>query len=282
MMVFLSAVCATGIAKTNFKYSDYLKKRAYRLIIPVWIFLSLYYVGIYFVYYLPSISEILLNFTFISDRYVWIIRILLILALIAPIVYALTKNLPSNYIFLCFSAGLTITEWLFSLNYCKSFEIVIMTLPYALVYMLGINLNKFSRLHLLTIAIMLIAVFVSYFVYLYITKQHIILTSEYKYPPRIYYISYGLGITLLLWLFRFKILIATNHCRLTSFLKYVGSHTYWLYLYHIPMVDIIGDKVNPFISFVIIFTLALSCVYIQDSIVKRYIRNTTVKAIFNG
>lgn len=86
LMVFLSAVCSKKF-DNDFNYFDYFTKRCMRLILPVWIFLIIYYIGIYSFYYLPPFQDILSSFTFFSDRYVWIIRILVILSLLTPYIY---------------------------------------------------------------------------------------------------------------------------------------------------------------------------------------------------
>lgn len=100
LMVFLSAVCVNGKKMATVNLLDYFCKRGVRLILPVWIFLIFYYAGIYLVYYLPATKEIIASFVFLSDRYVWIIRILLLLALATPLLCRLSDSLSPNKIIL--------------------------------------------------------------------------------------------------------------------------------------------------------------------------------------
>lgn len=91
-----------------------------------------------------------------------------------------------------------------------------------------------------------------------------------------------MGISLLLWIFRKDLENLFEALRISSFLKYVGQHTYWLYLWHIPIVDIVETDFTPVIRFIIIFSVALILVSIQHYIVKKYVSNKTLLIIFNG
>lgn len=125
-------------------------------------------------------------------------------------------------------------------------------------------------------------VFLILFCYYRIDHGFIVLTSEYKYPPRLYYTSYGLGCTLVMWNYRTKIESFFNLIHIKQFAQFVGSHTFWLYLWHIPMVDIVGNHLCAAIRFFLIFGGALICVAFQDFIVKQFVRKPVLISIFNG
>lgn len=282
LMVFLSAVCTKGFDKKNFNYFDFFIKRGLRLILPVWIFFAFYYVGVYAFYYLPSFSDILSSFTLTSDRYVWIIRILVVLAMLAPFMWKYANKISSLFILLTIIVGFVVSECLFKISSNISFDMVFMTVPYGMVYFLGMNINKFSRKQQLTLAGFFFISFIALSFYYGNESGKFILTSYYKSPPRFYYMSYALAATLCMWVYKKQIEGFMQKIYLLQFAKYVGSHSYWLYLWHIPIVDIVGDKFNPFMRFSIIFGGALICVMIQNTIVKRFIRNNKLTPIFNG
>lgn len=280
LMVFLSAVCVKGF--DGARIQDYLRKRSVRLILPVWIFFSLYYIGIYFVYYLPPFNDILASFTFTSDLYVWIIRILVVLSLLSPIIWRHTNPLSATGIIFIITIGLILSELLFETHSDKLFDMVFMTIPYLMVYILGMNIKKFNSVQLLIIAIIASIVFITLCIYYGIQADRIITTAEYKYPPRLYYTSYGIACTLLLWICRKRIERLIGLLHLSQFTKFVGSHTYWLYLWHIPIVDIVGDAFTPAIRFMLIFGIALACVTIQSIVVTQFVRKQILISIFNG
>lgn len=282
LMVFLSAVCTKKFDGGKFNYFTFLVKRCIRLILPVWIFFILYYIGIYLFYYLPPINDIVASFTFTSDRYVWIIRILVILSILAPLIWKLTHKLSSIALSIILFGGLVLSEFMFCAYPDRIYDMIFMTIPYGMVYMLGINVNHFSKKALLTLAGSFLSVFIILFIYLWVTSGEYVLTSLYKYPPRFYYISYALAITLLMWVYRSQIEWVMHKLHLRPFASYIGCHTYWLYLWHIPIVDIVQGHFTPLIRFIMIFGVAMSIVIVQDTIVNRYIKNKIWNTVFNG
>lgn len=282
LMVFLSAVCTKKFDEGKFNYFAFLVKRCIRLILPVWLFFILYYIGIYLFYYLPPINDIVASFTFTSDRYVWIIRILVVLSILAPFIWQLTHRLSSTALLIILFSGLVLSEYLFCVYSSRIYDMIFMTIPYGLVYILGMNVNCFSKKMQLALAYSFLSVFIILFIYLWVVSGECVLTSVYKYPPHFYYMSYALAVTLLMWVYRNQIACVMHKLHLRSFASYVGSHTYWLYLWHIPIVDVVQGHFNPFIRFFIIFGVAMSIVIVQDKIVNYYIKNKTWKSVFNG
>lgn len=282
LMVFLSSVCVKGLDKPTFSYKNYAIKRFMRLIVPVWIFLLFYYAGVHIFYYLPAIPEILSSFAFISDRYVWIIRILVILALLAPWLYKFTAAMSKTNLLLSLGIGLCVSECLFLAYSSDVYDIVFMTIPYGIVYVYGLNISKFSRRTNAFVSIVMLLSCVLFGIYASYEAGSFVGTFSFKYPPKFYYFSYGMGVSLLLWVFRKNVEKVFEVLHLSSFMKYVGQHTYWLYLWHIPMVDIIGTDYNAPIRFLIIFGISLTAVTLQYLIVKRYVSNKTLMTIFNG
>lgn len=282
LMVFLSAVCSSKFDKESFNYFDYFVKRVTRLVLPVWIFLVGYYIGVYVLYYLPPLSEIISSFTFMSDRYVWIIRILLILSLLSPFI-ALYINRISNFSVVGFAIIIcSLCELVFSSSDNNIINLLFMTLPYGVVYIIGMRINKFSERQISAILSVCVFIFILLSCKYWYEYGRFVTTSEFKYPPRIFYLSYGLFMTLLLWVCRHAIVKVLKQINLSNTAQYIGRHTYWLYLWHIPFVDIVGDSYNPMIRFVIIFMSALFCVTLQDFLVCRFVKNIKIAAVFKG
>lgn len=240
LMVFCSAVCAKGFDKENFNYVDYVTRRFVRLILPVWVFLLAYYCGVYLFWFLPPIADITSTFILTSSWYVWIIRILFVLALLAPLMFRCSKKMSKIMIVGVLLIGLGCSEYVFVSFPKNDLEIIFMTIPYGLAYFLGLNISKFSRQQQLVMTSVFLTAFaiISYY---YSTATNIFIpTSEYKYPPQFYYMSYALGGTLGLWMCRKRIVTVLSIVRIDKFAKFIGQHTYWLYLIHIPIVEIVG------------------------------------------
>lgn len=282
LMVFLSAVCAKGFDRKDFNYFDFFIKRIYRLVFPVWIFFTLFYLAIYVFDYLPSIQEIISSYALISDSYVWIVRILLILALIAPLIWRLSHNMKPYIVVTFIIIFFILSEILFTSFSNKSLELILMTIPYSMVYLLGLNIRKFSIKQQLWLSGAFLLIFIFMSLYFYFDKNSFILTSLHKYPPRIYYTSYALGISLVLWACRKYILFFFKKIHAKSIMVFIGSHTYWLYLWHIPFVYFLGNRFDPLSRFLIIFIGAYLIVCLQDFLVRRYIKNNKIRIIFNG
>ena len=194
----------------------YLKQRVLRLLSPSWAFLFIYFMLVYAFClmikepYQYTWIDILQEF-FLRSRIVglWIIRVFILVAILAPVLYKFRMRLTTNFPFMTM---LLITYVLYeSLYYGLSvygsgvslkimekslFEMI----PYACIFGLGMSLESLNKSSILTTAISFFAVFIILFglySYLGISAS----TQEYKYPPRLYYLSYGVAVSLSLYLF---------------------------------------------------------------------------------
>lgn len=118
-------------------------------------------------------------------------------------------------------------------------------------------------------------------------------TISYKYPPRIYYISYALSITYTLWIFRGHLEKWCTNLHLAKFLQFVGSHSIWIYFWHIPIVTWFDAQEqtypNATIRFFIAFGVSTGIVFLQDIVVglvtshcKNERTNKLIKTLFIG
>ena len=115
-----------------------------------------------------------------------------------------------------------------------------------------------------------------------------VLTQAKKYPPQLYYTSYALACCFLLWLFRVKI---TNMlpAKVREFCLYIGSHTMWIYLWHIPLVSAVKGIDNAIARYLLVYGLALLITYIQTIFIyqmtnrlKNESVNRFIKTVFVG
>ncbi len=143
MMVLLSAVCFSK-GGGELDYWSYCCKRYKRLILPVWIFLTMSYL-IRYLYngYLPSLGSAFMNYSLLTPAYFWIIRVFFLMALLAPIILKLV-NSSGRWFWFCLCVGLLVNEVLCNASHAYFYEVVVMTLSYSLVYAIGLYLPSIT------------------------------------------------------------------------------------------------------------------------------------------
>ncbi len=60
--------------------------------------------------------------------------------------------------------------------------------------------------------------------------------NDYKYPPKLYYVVYGGVVSIALYLFLKSKKTLCEH----SLFLFIAHNTIWIYLYHIPFVQLTG------------------------------------------
>ncbi|MEA5532490.1 acyltransferase [Crocosphaera sp. XPORK-15E] len=295
-------------ANANYSYIQYLKKRVSRLILPIWCFwvffftISILITGVQGVPYPFSLKEIFYSFTLLIGGvgYVWIIRVFLLIALISPFILTFKKQVKNNWIFLLLISVIyggyeILVNWFNSLPlisissfsdflYQRIFisllmsQIILLLIPYSLLFALGIVMTQIPQKKLLAIALGFAIIFVTLAINYSQDAGSFVLTQNYKYPPRLYYISYSILMTIVSYLIASY--VSKNH---SKFLKktyleqafiYLSSSSLWIYLWHIfflyywkPLVRIfaIDPKVIP--EFWVVASLSILMVYLQKTIV---------------
>lgn len=208
--------------------------RAKRLIIPVWIFLVIYFFVCFMLgdprreisYYFYSFS-----FTRYGIGYVWIILIYLYGMLLAP---AIDNNKPSTKAILFISGIYYLYEVSYFLGIGIENKFVDSTfyyiVPYGVITYIGYYYNTMTKSVKNIISALSWLFFIISASYYYILHGGLQLVSIAKYPPRLYYLSYGLAWSLMLLRISEE-RDAKIYCN--AFVEFVGSHTMWIYLWHI-------------------------------------------------
>jgi len=288
LMVIISAFCfASGKRVLNKK--QYYFKRFVRLVVPTWIFLFFYYFVSYLFGENIEMTTVISRFSLITSWYLWIVRILFVMALIAPFLLSLSESMPPKHIIMACIALLVITELLSSVSDNYYYIVFIMFFPYIVYYILGINIKQVSEKIILKFGVASLLAYVIIAIFLSYSNNEYVLTGQYKYPPQIYYSSYALGMSAVLWYYKDRMVSFLEKIRLRQFAVFVGSHTFWIYLWHIPIVDYMIRRYDSFICFVTAYFLPIIIVVIQTMFVKTsssLIKNQTVskylKMIFIG
>lgn len=244
LMVFISSLCYKPLRGG---YLAYGMKRFKRIYTPVFIFLTLFFIGatiLHFVVGTPTFSiwqtvgsYLLLNSP--SIGYVWIMRVFLLMALIIPVIDHLLQK--AKYCVVVLSIfGLIIVQIilidLISLINDKAIkfimeEIMLYAVGYSPLAILGLKIRTFSYRNLwifITITGLLILGYVG-------SNGWIFNPNKFKYPPGCLYLLYGLFSSGLLW--SVKDLISPL-IRSQGF-TYLSRNSMWIYLWHIVPVYLI-------------------------------------------
>ena len=280
----------------SLNYLSYIKKRFQRLVIPTWIFLSVFFCFYYLVslaigekFYFSTSRIIHSYFLTEGIGFVWVIKVFFIVALLSPFILQLSKKIESNrQYFLWLVTGYVVYAMLLSVKpylngvyqYLDNInrhldgvlrlvyaDIITYGLGYGLIAAFGIRL---ARLSLKELDYSCALFFITFLVLAYM--HHFAPTQAFKYPPRLYYISYGLSVSLLLYrLLDYKPLQKIMD---TKFSRFISRTSDWVYFWHILFVYVITlfSDTLPFIAgnlvgrFLFILTSALLVAYIHQQI----------------
>lgn len=279
LMVLVSGV-AFGLSYKGEMYGSYLWKRIKRLVFPAWTFLSIYFLLMLipgFPKDLPEINKILGSY-FLLDGigYVWIIRVFLLVALVAPLVFKLHQKIPSsNAYFLLIVLIYAIYEALVFIiapyleseagNYFES--IILYTIPYIILFAIGLRMFSLSDKTVITTGLSLWLIFIVTCVVLYELNGRLVYTQSFKYPPQAYYLLYALAVSFTLWLLVEKTLPFLKKIPvLYPFVEFIAQNSLWVYLWHIPFADVL--EMDFYIKYPIVFLLASLITFIQVQVVK--------------
>ncbi|HEY9692813.1 MAG TPA: acyltransferase family protein [Oculatellaceae cyanobacterium] len=169
MVIISGTLFSCSFQNQQYSLFDYLKKRIPRLLAPVWLFLTFFFISSYFLYtivgknYPFSFKNIFESFLLLEGiGYVWIIRIFILMAIISPVFFRFYKYLNSDIrFFSIISLAYACYEVIFDLT--KNFQVSVniinlfiknyffFIVPYGYLLGIGIILTKINRKFLLAI-----------------------------------------------------------------------------------------------------------------------------------
>lgn len=269
-------------------YGQYLLKRVKRLVLPVWLFLTASFLLDFLVGHpgaVPSLQTVLLNYSLLDGAgYVWIIRVFLMVAMLAPFILSYSKSEPSHARFFALVAGIYLAYELTFLFYSppKRFDqsqvltstvnsTLLYLIPYAAIFALGLRIPDLNKRQIAILAASAGMVFVAWVFFYENTSGTFIYTQGFKYPPRSYYLSYALLVTTLLWLAapRITAFLSNQQPRAMAVILFIGQNSIWVYLWHEPFIQNIS---LPYLTkYLVVFSLAVLVTYLQVTLVSRYL-----------
>lgn len=284
MMVFLSGVVFAYGKRSLDSVSSICKyewNRIVRILFPTWFFILMYFAFVYLRYHsIPDMYEVKSYFTLKTYWYVWIMRVFLIVAMTAPVIQWLKRKLSNIQLLIIAILVLVLFEFFAIPNQDSWAYYITMAIPYILIFGFGTMIDSISHKNLWKIMAVCAVVYVVYAVWYW----H--LTGEYqgtqicKYPPRLYYTSYAMMCVVLLWQFRKQLTDILRWMHLDEFGIFIGSHTMWIYFWHIIGLIYLDIPLNWLaqanilnvvpawcISSLIICIFSFAIVWLQDKVV---------------
>ena len=282
LMIMISSYLGIKSYKNKTTLNYYIK-RFKRLVLPTWIFLVFFFT----VFKTSAISyEKVLN-SFALDEgigYVWIIRIYFLISLLIP----LCQNIIRKYK----KKNVIITTLLFYIIYevcCYNglFNNKIMLylfayiVPCYLLIIISYYIFDNKKMQIITFVISML-VFIVIELLIYKENGCFLATQTQKYPFRVLYLSYAISASsLIILLFRNW---DNNHYS-DGIIKFISSHSLWIYLWHIMIIYKINSySINWIIKYIIVITLATIVTYFQSLLIKRLenIINKNILDLFRG
>lgn len=287
LMIIISVwLSINSINKNDFNYRNYVTKRVKRLLIPTWIFLTIYFFIHFIIGDIISFKRILLSYSLISGiGYVWVIRIYVYIAIVTPFINRIYIKFK-RHLYIIFSISFYIMYEVIA-KYFLQYKGIVNTLAtatvldfmgYSFVAMIAIYLYYLNKKNIFYA----ISVFGGLF-FLLAIRFNFAATQNFKYPVRLYYLAYAFFISLILYTIidysSRKIILKNN-----KILSYFSKNSMWIYLWHILYIDIINNICGTFrfgwiISYISLIILSVITTNVWNKLnlfISRYIKNLNV------
>lgn len=242
LMVILSGMLGS-MSINNVNSYEYIIKRVKRLVVPTWLFLVFFYTCMIVVGPTPTFLEVVKAFLFQRDSGiaggVWIIWIYLICAVFTPLInkYKGSKLYWILLGFLLFINEIAIVEFPDLTEnrflYYSFFSII----PYVALLSIGLIYENLSKKKKISIILLSLLVCVMTLVYARRINGGFPNLFEYKYPARLFYDSYGVFVSLLLYEVVYFI---QDVLPMSRVIEFISKHSLWIYLWQIMILTIIN------------------------------------------
>ncbi|MGH2097432.1 acyltransferase family protein [Aerococcus urinaeequi] len=256
-----------------------------RLVRPTWVFLTIFFILVYFVSeilsrdYLFSLSTVIKSYLLLDGiGYVWVIGVFLGVALLNPIILKISESIDQNKYYFFFLLiiyfgylGLVYLQRFFSgfLNILYE-HVILYTISYGIIAAIGVRSKKIDKKEMIIISVFS---FIIYFLIGY--SQSFPPTQIAKYPPTTYYLSFAVGMIFLVRLLLSHTFIY-NLCD-KKFTHFVSTNSMWIYLWHIiPIfgISLVPERIsiidnNFILQFILVFSFSIVATFIQNELLKR-------------
>ena len=257
--------------------------RFQRLVLPAWVFL-----GIYFLlrasgfWARPAADAQTIWASFLLSGgigYLWILKIFLVVALLAPLLQRWNQTTTSDGRYLAQLLAL----WFVhegSVQLARTVvpaaaqdlvaDNVLQVLPYTLLFALGLRLPRLVPLVLNRLLACAWTLLCGLLALQWLYNGTLLPTQQFKYPPQAPYLAYALAMSLVLYRIAPR-LVANLQAwpRLRAGVYFCAQNSIWIYLWHIALLDLAR---GPFpLRYVLVFGGSAGLTLLQVSVLRRYL-----------
>jgi hypothetical protein len=249
LMVIVSAVTFAMLYKDKaINIKSFYIKRTKQLILPAWYFLTFFFASLFIWSHFSAefsfpytqeeiISSFMLNW---GIGFVWILRIFLFIALLTPPLLYFKDKVTNNYLYV----GIVLLVYvLYEMTASSLYgvqpditqhglwgDVILPIVPYAVLYAYGLKLQEMSLKFMGLVS----AVALFFFVYMgfnyYQEYGEVIPTLYLKFPPQLYYLSYAIFCTNILYVLVKYLYPSTLFKTMWTWLS---VNSLWVYMWHI-------------------------------------------------
>ena len=155
-------------------------------------------------------------------------------------------------------------------NQFYSFKYILWYLiPYGVVMLFGMLINYIDDKLVIGVGISAIIVYIVMAIYFYLERGQFVLTNEYKYPPRFYYLFFAVGVSLIL-IYIFKRISWKEEGIIIKISSFISKNSLWIYLIHIFFVVSIQKYFPTWdwkIQYLLICMFSIVCVLLKNKII---------------
>lgn len=165
-------------------------------------------------------------------------------------------------------------------------NIIYYIIPFGICMAIGLEIKDLIDKTIIKISLIFIVIFFILTILNFRVMGNLITTNNYKYPPRLYYLSYAIGMSLIaIYFVERKNIFNIKEKLDIKIVRFISTHTMWIYLWHILYIILINNffnYLNWIIKYIIILVLSMTTTYIQTNLVK-YIKgnNINIKKILD-
>lgn len=291
-VVLLMLLSGTSFAITtnharSIQWSKYLKRRFVRLVLPTWLFLAIFFSICYMLHKNVPIWHPIYAFLLCTEWYVWIIRVFLFIALLSPFILSYTKVVKNNHVFMLSAFAFFVVFDLLTIGCWTDFPnfgyinshflqymlyIFLIGVPYVAIYAIGHRLQQMTKGQILFWSFVMFFIFFVMCYSLYSEDGVFVISKLHKYPPHIYYISFALGVSLLMWNLRY--IISNCLSRINILYKifiFIGQNTIWIYLWHVLILTMTKNGLSESMRFLLVLLGGIIIYLLQYTIVKKIV-----------
>lgn len=272
-MLFVSGLAYSG--RQVHASLSFFVHRFLRLVVPVYLFLTFYFIAAFAVKYIAGIdfgitvhnvagSYLLMD----GIGYVWIIRVFLMVAMLTPLLVKINAAVKGNMTFASLLIVITVVQESFvssgiGMNVALVREFVYYALGYSVMFLLGLRIKNVDNKPVwISASVVSFAASCAYVLH----RFGVAWVNNFKYPPQFHFLAYGAMMSLVC----FWLVGKTGKLQKVRLLKFIGRNTIWIYLWHIPLIQLTGLLgLSWWLRYIVVYLLAVVVCYVQVSVVER-------------